>query len=255
MHWLFLGRFKDKHDDQGVIMTPFLTALVAHFKTQGDGFFCLLGLVAGGLSLYFGIAREEIGWKLVIMGGSSLLVSLVFLLPLLREGYHWICAFWRNMNPQMVTLELPSPLLFKRLEQLKRVILESVAREIISIKVSEEQTLWIDDFCFDMHLNKQSWCASVSLVGGGILFPIEHYRIAQKSPIKLPKRFQASDLISCILCWNKNQLYIFPNTIPDGLLEELMIGLLAPNEMAFQHWLEAYKQRLAEDFSEDERIK
>ena len=232
-------------------MESFKDALVAHVKTQGDSFFCLLGLVSGGFALYFGLTREEIGWELVIFGGISSLISLVFLPTLLSEGLQWLAAFGRDMNPRMVVLELPAPLLLQRLEALKKVILESVARDIIPIKVGEHQAQWVDDFYLDIQLNKQSWCASVGVAGGGILFPLEYYRITQKAPIKLPKRFETAELTSCILCWEKNQLFIFPKSMEEALLEELMIGLLAPSEAAFQRWLEDYAQRLAEDFAEE----
>lgn len=233
-------------------MKSFMAMLRSHFKMQSEGFFCLLGLVGGGLALYFGLEREIIRWKLVIMGGTLLSTSLLFLSMILKDFYSWLKAFWRDMTPRTISLKLPAPLLLKRLEQLKSVILESAARETITIKVNERQAQWIYDSCLDIHLNKQSWCASVSLVGGGILFPIECYRITQKAPLKLPQRFLTSELTSCILCWDKNQLYIFPNTISDETLKELMLGLLAPNETTFLSWLQEYKERLAEDFSEEE---
>lgn len=232
-------------------MKTLMNALVAHFKTQGDGFFCLLGLVSGGFALYFGLTREEIGWKLVIFGGISSLISLVFLPKLLSEGIQWLAAFGRDLSPRTVALELPAPRLLERLEVLKKVILESVARDIIPIKVGEHQAQWVDDFYLDIQLNKQSWCATVGVAGGGILFPLEYYRITQKAPIKLPKRFETAELTSCILCWEKQQLSIFPKSMEDTLLEELTIGLFAPDEAAFKRWLAVYQQRLAEDFAEE----
>ena len=232
-------------------MKTLMNALVAHVKTQGDSFFCLLGLVSGGGALYFGLTREAIGWKLVIFGCISLLISLVFLPTLFSEGLQWLAAFWRDMNPRMVALELPAPLLLQRLEALKKVILESVARDTIPIKVGEHQAQWVDDVYLDIQLNKQSWCASVGVAGGGILFPLEYYRITQKAPIKLPKRFETAKLTSCILCWEKKQLSIFPKSMADALLEELMVGLLTPDEAAFKRWLAVYQQRLADDFKEE----
>jgi hypothetical protein len=171
---------------------------------------------------------------------------------ILKDFYSWLRAFWCNMDPRTTSLELPASLLLKRLEQLKTVILESAACETISIQVSEHQALWIDDVLLDLHLNKRSWCAAVSVAGGGVRFPIECYRISQRAPIKLPQRFLSSELTSCILCWDKNQLHIFPNTISEGALRELMTGLLAPNETSYLSWLQEYKTRLAEDFSEEE---
>ena len=229
----------------------FKEALWAHLKTQGDGFFCLLGLATGGVGLYFGLTREEIAWRALILGIASLLVSLLFLRHVVTEGILWVRAFYCDLSPTVSALELPPALLLTRLQQVKEVIAKSPAREIIPIKVGEHQAHWVDDYEFRIQWTQTTWCAGVGVSCGGILFPFECYRIAQQAPVKIPKRFQEVE-VSSILCWKANQLYRYPATLPAALLEELTKGLLASTEEAFQQWLKIYQQRLAEDFAETE---
>lgn len=211
------------------------------------------GLLIGGATVYFGLFSKEVNWKLLGLGGFILLVSLILLPGAVCQIARWIRAMRAPITSNSLPCALSADRLCARLRQIQQMVADVSAEvsaeegELVTIDVSEKRALWIDDITLDAHLLKQSWCAAVSLPCGGTLLPLQLRRIAEKTPVKLPKRFLSSDLTSCILCWEKGQLTVFPETASSTLVNKLTPGLLSEPDADFETWLADYRFRLTEE--------
>lgn len=228
-------------------MNRTLKQLLQTPPTKREGLLCFGGLILSGLMLYYASSGEEINWKFLSLGALLCFTSLMLLPGTLYHIFLWVRAFYSDINPQTIPLALPADRLRDRLLQIRDRIVSLASDTSIQIEVMEKRAVWVDDYCLDIHLLKQSWCASVSLPCGGILFPLQLKRIATKTAIQLPKRFLKSELTSCILCWEKGQLHIFPGNCASTLLNELSTGLLANDDCEFAHWLSSYHDLLTEE--------
>lgn len=206
------------------------------------------GLLIGGAAVYFGLFSKEVNWKLLGLGGPILLCSLILLPGAVCHIARWIRAMRTPITSNSLPCALSADRLRARLRQIQQMVADVSAEEgeLVTIDVSEKRALWIDDITLDAHLLKQSWCAAVSLPCGGTLLSLHLRRIAEKTPVKLPKRFLSSDLTSCILCWEKGQLTVFPETASSTLVNELTPGLLSETDADFVSWLTDYRMRLTE---------
>lgn len=211
-------------------------------------------LSLGGATLFFalffwGIAGSTLNLKLILFSIFGLLVLGVFSTFLIRDIITWVRAMRRPLTPHVLPLTLPSDHLKGRLTQLRELLcsLNIAEDDPMQVYLTDKRACWTNDFTLDLHFLKHKWCAGVSLTGGGTLLPLQLKRIATHLPCKLPERFLTSQLTSCILSWEKNQLHIFPADVAPNLLSELIPGLLSEKQADFEEWLKAYKQTLIED--------
>lgn len=191
-------------------------------------------LCLGIFLLLFYICKHEWTWELILRAIFFLFIISVYGCFIVKDVYHWILEHFQDLQPEQIKSNLSPQRLQARLQQIQHTL----SSEVCSLKSSTNRTIGsIHNIDFIIRFQKEKWCAAISIPHGGILSPSQLRRIAKNTPVKLPNELISMELTSCILCYAKGQITIYPQTIANQFRAELGDELFAEEDQLFDTWL------------------
>lgn len=196
-----------------------------------DGF---LLLCLGIFILLFYISKQEWTWSFCLKILFFVFVISVYGCFIVKDMYLWILDHFQDLQPQQIKSNLSPQRLQARLQQIQHTL----SSDICSLKSSTNRTIGsVNNIDFIIRFQKEKWCAAIGMPHGGILSPNQLRRIAKNTPLKLPNDLISMELTSCILCYVKGQIFIYPQSVANQFNAELGKELFAEDDQLFETWL------------------
>lgn len=196
-----------------------------------DGF---LLLCLGIFILLFYISKQVWTWSFCLKILFFVFVISVYGCFIVKDMYLWILDHFQDLQPQQIKSNLSPQRLQARLQQIQHTL----SSDICSLKSSTNRTIGsVNNIDFIIRFQKEKWCAAIGMPHGGILSPNQLRRIAKNTPLKLPNDLISMELTSCILCYVKGQIFIYPQSVANQFNAELGKELFAEDDQLFETWL------------------